>query len=260
MTESVGQAALDRALDEKDLLLVYQPIHDARTREIFSAEALLRQRRQSGEIREASAITKAAEKGPELFELDYWTFQRAATDAVRWQNNGGANIKVNVNLSPRQFQEGDVLDRITHLVTSCGIDPHTINVEITETSYIRKPRETMDVLNALKKLGIQLWLDDFGTGHSTVEHVQLFPVDGLKIPGSFICCLEKNERCRAITRAVIRLAHEVGMKVIAEEVENEKQLQFLLDQECDYIQGFLFSKPMPVDAFQQMMTRSNPSR
>lgn len=244
MSDSVGQSALERAFQDKDLLLVYQPIHHARSRAVYSAEALLRQRRQSGEIREASVITEAAEDGPELFALDSWAVRTAYIDAAHWQANGGPEVHLNVNLSPREFQEGDILKRLEPLLTDCRIDPQSINLEITETSYIEHPEETMNVLAELKKLGIHLWLDDFGTGHSTLEHVLHFPLDGVKIPGTFVAGLENDRRCRAITRAVIALAHELDLEVIAEEIENEAQLEFLLDCGCEYIQGFLFSKPM----------------
>jgi EAL domain-containing protein (putative c-di-GMP-specific phosphodiesterase class I) len=243
------QAALDRALDEQeDLVLLYQPIHDAKTREIIAAEALLRQRRESGEIREAGIITAAAEDAPrrDLFELDSIVVEKALRDAVRWQERA-ANVRLHINLSPREFQEGQVLERLTRLVSGCGIDSGRLTVEITETSYIEHPDRTMHILEELKKLGIQLWLDDFGTGHSTLTHLQKFPVDGIKIPADFIKCVEENKRCRAIAKALITVAHEIGTKVIAEGVEHEKQRESLLRWGCDYIQGFLFSKPMTID-------------
>lgn len=251
----VAQAALDRATEEKNLLLVYQPIHDARTHAVYAAEALLRQRRQTGEIREASAITQAAEDGPrvDLFKLDSFAVRTAFTDAAHWHSHGAENIRINVNLSPREFQEGNVLPRLQDLVLGCGIDTHKINLEITETSYIDKPEETMDVLEELKKLGLQLWLDDFGTGHSSITHLQHFPIDGLKISSDFVKGITGDERCRAITRALIALAHDIGVKVVAEGVEKREQLDLLVEWKCDYIQGFLFSKPMTRDKFEQTL-------
>jgi len=255
----VAQAALDRAEEERNLLLVYQPIHEARTRAIYSAEALMRQRRRSSEIREASAITEAAEDAPhaELFAFDSWALRTAFANAAAWP------IRINVNLSPREFQEGNVVPRLTELLTGCGFDPRNINLEITEASYIDKPEETTDVLVELKKLGIELWLDDFGTGHSSLTHLQQFPVDGIKLPGSFIKGLHNDHRCRSITHALIALAHELQMKVIAEGVEDEAQLQQLLEWECDYIQGFLLSKPMTaeeMDATLRSRTSTPPAR
>ena len=248
--DPVAQAALDRAIVAKDqLLLVYQPIHAAGSGAILAAEALLRQRRQNGEIREAAIIREAAEEGPELFELDSLLVRKAYTDAARWQHSGHPDIRLNVNLSPREFQEGNVLERLTRLVTSCGIETERISLEITETSYIEKPEETMEVLAELKKLGIELWLDDFGTGHSSITHLQHFPLDGLKIPGAFVRDMLTDPRCEAITRALVALAHELGMRVIAEEVETEEQLSVLRGLGCDAVQGFLMSKPMELEQF-----------
>lgn len=246
MSDSVGQRALDRALDEKDLLLVYQPIHVTTTRKVHGVEALLRQRRESGEIREASVITAAAELGPELYALDSWVVHQAYQDAAHWHSHGSPDVRLNVNLSPREFKNTKMLDRLRGLVTGCGIDSKKINLEITETSFIAKPDETMKCLQELKKLGLSIWLDDFGTGHSSITHLQKFPVDGLKIPKEFIEDAPADERSRAITRRLIEMAHDLGIKVTAEGVETEEQLQFLLDHDCDFIQGFLFSKPMPV--------------
>ncbi|MGZ5432926.1 MAG: EAL domain-containing protein [Thermoanaerobaculia bacterium] len=252
VNDLTAQAALDRAIDGEDrLLLVYQPIHDARTRAIWAAEALLRQRRASGEIREASIITNAAEesRGPELFMLDSLLVKRAYTDAATWP--GG--VRLNVNLSPREFQEGNVLDRLTALMTSCGIDTRRVNLEITETSYFEQPEETMEVLLALKELGLELWLDDFGTGHSSLTHLQHFPVDGIKLPGGFVRPLPYDERCAAITRAIVTLAHDLGLRVIAEEVEEQEQLDFLIDLGVESIQGFLFSRPMTAERFAELL-------
>jgi EAL domain-containing protein (putative c-di-GMP-specific phosphodiesterase class I) len=249
MPDATAQAALDRALDRDDqLVLYYQPIHDARTGSVYAAEALLRQRRENGEIREASIIHEAAEDscGPELFRLDSLLVRRAYSEAAGWPGP----IRLNVNLSPREFQEGNVLERLTTLVTSCGIDVRRVNLEITETSYIKDPDEAVEALEALRKLGLEIWLDDFGTGHSTLTHLQKFPVDGLKIPGAFVRPAPADRRCRAIVQSLIALCHELDVPVIAEEVEHEEQRAFLLDAGCDYIQGFYFSKPVPPEEVQ----------
>ena len=259
MTDRVGQAALDRALEEKDdLVLLYQPIHDARTGAIYSAEALLRQRRQSGELREAAIIHETAEEscGPELFVLDHILVRKAYTDAAQW-HSFAPEVLLNMNLSPRELQEGHVLERLTNLVSSCGIDTHKVNIEITETAHIKDLDATKDVLHELKKLGIGLWLDDFGTDHSAIDHLLCFPIDGLKLPGTFVRPLPSDDRCRAITRNLIRLAHDLGLAVIAEEVEHQDQLDFLLEQGCEYVQGFLFSRPMTLQDFQATL-RSSP--
>jgi EAL domain-containing protein (putative c-di-GMP-specific phosphodiesterase class I) len=255
MADPVAQAALDRALEEKEqLVLLYQPIHDARTGAVYAAEALLRQRRQSGELREAQIIHEAAEEscGNELFMLDNFLVKKAYIEAAQWQA-AHPETRLNVNLSPREFQEGNVMKRLTALVNACGIDTRKVNIEITETSYINEPEQTMDVLEALKEQGVSIWLDDFGTGHSALTHLQHFPVDGIKLPGAFIQPLPDDRRCRAITASLLALAHDLGMAVIAEEVERREQLEFLVERGCEYIQGFLFSRPMAPEQFAAML-------
>jgi EAL domain-containing protein (putative c-di-GMP-specific phosphodiesterase class I) len=259
VTENVGQAALDRALEDEDqLVLLYQPIHDARTGAIYAAEALLRQRRESGELREAAIIHEAAEESSpsQLFALDHILVRKAYTDAAKWQSFA-PGIRLNVNLSPRELQEGRVVERLTALVSSCGIDVHRVNIEITETAHIDDVRTTKKALDALKDLGVELWLDDFGTDHSAIDHLLHFPIDGMKLPGAFVKPLPANDRCRAITRNLITLAHDLGLAVIAEEVERKEQLDFLIEHGCEYIQGFLFNRPMAVEEFERL-ARADP--
>jgi EAL domain-containing protein (putative c-di-GMP-specific phosphodiesterase class I) len=215
---------------------------------VIAAEALLRQRRESGEIREAAIINEAAEDGPDLFRLDSWVVRNAYRDAAQWDR-----VRLNVNLSPREFQEGDVLGRLTSLLTTTRIDAQRINLEITETSYIDSPEETMHILDAVKKLGIRLWLDDFGTGHSSLEHLQHFPLDGLKIASQFIAECTTDRRCRMITKAIIALAHDLGLQVIAEGVEHREQLELLRELRCDGVQGFLLSRPMELDELLRLL-------
>jgi EAL domain-containing protein (putative c-di-GMP-specific phosphodiesterase class I) len=256
MVKSAPRSGVRRALAQDQLVLFYQPIHELESRRIISAEALLRSRRETGEIRSALPLTQAAEEGPDLFRLDSWTMQRAYADAAIWQNNGGPDVHLNVNLSPREFQEGNVLQRLHTLVSSANNDLSRINIEITEVSYIEHPKQTRHVLDEMKDLGVQLWLDDFGTGHSSVEHLLRFPLDGLKVPATFVAPLSADQRARAITKAMIDLAHDLDMKVIAEGIEHRDQLEFLRDMGCDYIQGFLFSKPMPVEEFQKVLANN----
>lgn len=246
---NIGQSALDRALDDTDrLLLLYQPIHDAKSGAIYGAEALLRQRRENGEIRSAAIITEAAEDGgdAELFALDSVVMKKAYAAAAHWPRD----THLHVNLSPREFEEGNLIDRL-----KLFDNPRKLCLEITETSYIEHPQETVETLRAVRELGIALWLDDFGTGHSSLTHLQHFPLDGLKLPGAFVKPLPDDERCMAIVRAVVSLAHDLGMRVVAEEVERQEQLDVLLGLRCEYIQGFLFSRPMSSEAFGALLER-----
>lgn len=257
----IGEAALDRALEDKDLLLLYQPIHDLNG-VVVAAEALLRQRRQSGEIREASIITETAEEaaGPELFVLDSWVVRTAYRDAGSWQRRH-PNVRLNVNLSPREFTDErmDIVGKLKSVIGESNTDPRRVSLEITETRYIERPRETVDVLNQVRSLGFELWLDDFGTRFSSMTHVQHFPLDGLKIAGTFVSGLPDDKRCRAICKALLSLARDLELRVIAEEVENEAQLDVLRELGGHYIQGFLYSRPMPLEEFQKFLDAGEPA-
>jgi EAL domain-containing protein (putative c-di-GMP-specific phosphodiesterase class I) len=208
-----------------------------------AAEALLRARRQSGEIRSAVSIAAGAEEGSEMFRLDSWMMQQVCRDSLRW--NG---VRLNINLSAREFEEGSLLQRLKKLG-----DVSHINLEITETSHIRKPEHIRRVLDQIRELGVRLWLDDFGTGHSSLMHLLQFDVDGVKIPEQFIKGVVASERSRAIARSIIALAHDLHLGVVAEGVEDEGQLAFLRELHCDYIQGFLFSEPMPAEDFESLL-------
>ena len=247
MPKAAPQAGVRRALNRKQLVIFYQPIHELESRNIVAVEALLRARRRSGEIRSAVRIAAGADEGPQMFRLDSWMIQQVRRDAERWEG-----VRLNVNLSPREFEEGSLYQRLKKL----GNVTH-FNLEITETSYIRKPEQIGRVLDHIRKLGVQLWLDDFGSGHSSLTHLLYFDVDGVKIPKTFIKGVESSERSRAITRSIISLAHDLGLAVIAEGVENDAQLAFLRDLRCEYIQGFLFSEPMPAEEFDSVLGLSS---
>src|SRR5438105_7580334 len=247
MQKPAPRAGVRRALNQKQLVIFYQPIHDLQSRKIVAAEALLRSRRRSGEIRSGEPIAAGAEEGPEMFRLDSWMMQRVYRDSAQW--NG---VRLNINLSPREFEEGSLLQRIKKL----GNVSH-FNLEITETSYIRKPGHIRRVLDQIRKLGVHLWLDDFGSGHSSLTHLLYFDVDGVKVPEMFIKGVETSERSRAITRSIISLAHDLQVPVIAEGVENDAQLAFLRDLGCEFVQGFLFSEPMPAEDFESALGGSS---
>ena len=213
---------------------------------------------ESGELREASIIHEAAEEscGPELFALDHILVRKAYTDAARWQSFA-PGVRLNVNLSPREFQEGHVLERLTDArVTSCGIDTHRVNIEITETAHIEDLRGDEEVLRALKKeLGVGLWLDDFGTGHSAIDHLLHFPIDGIKLPGAFVKPLPDDERCRAITRNLLALAHDLGLASSPRKWSGRISSTSCSSTDCEYIQGFLFSQPMTAEELERLVWR-----
>ncbi|HEY6138253.1 MAG TPA: EAL domain-containing protein [Thermoanaerobaculia bacterium] len=254
-TKAAPRAGLRRALDQKQLVLFYQPIHELESRRVVAAEALLRARRRSGEIRSAAALTKTAEEGPDLYRLDSWLIRRAFRDAASWQRGGAPEVGLNVNISPRELEERGLSTRLRKLAKLTGIDPRTVRVEITETSFIAKPGAAARALRQVKSVGVELWLDDFGTGHSSLSHLLLFPLDGLKLPAEFVKPVGSDGRARTLVGRLIELAHDLGLRVTAEGVENGDQLAALRAARCDFVQGFLFSKPMPVERFCDFLRR-----
>ena len=247
MPKAAPRAGVRRALNQKQLVIFYQPIHALESRRIVAAEALLRARRRSGEIRSAAPIAAGAEEGSEMFRLDSWMMQQVCRDSAQWDG-----IRLNVNLSPREFEEGSLVQRLKKIS-----DVSHLNLEITETSTIHHPDHIRGILGEIRDMGIQLWLDDFGTGHSSLTHLYYFDVDGVKIPETFIKGVEGSERSRAITRSIVDLAHDLGLQVIAEGVETRGQLEFLRELKCDFIQGFLFSEPMPCEEFESVLERAS---
>ena len=250
MSEQKGKEALERAKRDENLVLIYQPIHELQSKRIVAAEALLRQRRQNGELREAHLITKTAERSvPDLRALDSLLMHQAYTDFAVWHERGVDGIRLNVNLSPREFQEPNLVSRLKGLVTSCGIELRMVNIEVTETTYIDKPEETCAIIGEIADMGAEIWLDDFGTGHSSIEHLLHFKISGFKIPATFVQPLPGDKRAVKIVKSLVALAHDLGVKIIAEGVEKEDQLAVLAEAGADLVQGFLFSKPMPSDDF-----------
>jgi EAL domain-containing protein (putative c-di-GMP-specific phosphodiesterase class I) len=247
MPKAAPQAGVRRALNQKQLVIFYQPIHELESRKIVAAEALLRARRQSGEIRSAVPIAAGAEEGSEMFRLDSWMMHQVCRDGARWPD-----VRLNVNLSAREFEEGSLLQRLKKIE-----NVSRFNLEITETWYIRKPEDIRGLLDDIRALGTQLWLDDFGSGHSSLTHLLYFDLDGVKVPATFIKGIPASVRSRAITRSIIALAHDLHLRVIAEGVEHKAQLAFLRDLGCEYVQGFLFSEPMSADDFDSVLGESS---
>ena len=246
MTDAIARHALDRALEEENLVLVYQPIHDGRSGAIVAAEALMRQRRENGELREAHIISEAAEEGSkhDLFALNQWMMRTAIRDAADWP------IALHVNLSPRELVEREVVERYAKF------KGRRLNLEITETLTIDQPERATSVLHSLSDLGFRLWLDDFGSGHSTMEQLLHFPVHGIKIAATFVEGIPHDERSVAIARSMIDLAHDLQIEVLAEGVERDDQLGFLIEHGCELVQGFLFSRPMAREALEELLRSS----
>ena len=178
-------------------------------------------------------------------ELGEWVMRTACTQAKGWSAGGHPPIRLAVNLSDSQFHDSNLTKTVACVLADTKFPPELLDLELTETIVIRNPERSVEMLRSLRAIGVQLSLDDFGTGFSSLRHLQEYPVDTLKIDQSFIRHIPANQRDASITRTIIMLAHNLGLRVLAEGVETQDQLDFLRENGCEEIPGFLLSRPLP---------------
>ena len=236
---------LKAAVAEDRLHLLYQPVVSARDSRVERVEALLRWRKPKKEKETLTDLIWSAERSPVIFKLENWILDQSFQAASAWRDAGLEGVRVNINLSAREFPRADLAGRVAQRLGAAHLDPSGVGLEITETSSMRRFDEVAEQLDALNDKGIELWLDDFGTGHSSLEWLSHLPLHGVKVPGTFVERLLDEKRSQAIVARVIDLAHDLGLKVIAEGVETREQRDFLAARGCDFFQGFLFYAPMP---------------
>jgi diguanylate cyclase (GGDEF)-like protein len=243
------ESGLRKALDNNELVVFYQPLLSLEDKKLIGMEALLRwQHPEKGMISPGDFIPLAEETG--LIEpIGEWVLRAACTQNKKWQDAGYPPVKVSVNMSGRQFSKKDVTDTIVNILEETGLEPEYLGVEITESVIMQDVKSTISKLKRMHDMGISLSIDDFGTGYSSLSYLKLFPIDNLKIDRSFVFNITSDSTDAAIAASVILLAHSMDLKVVAEGVETEEQLEVLREQGCDYVQGFLFSKPLAAEEF-----------
>ena len=247
------ESDLRSAIANQQFHLYYQPKVDIESYKIVGLEALLRwQHPDRGWMAPRQFIPIAEETGL-IVPLGTWVVQETCRQLKEWQRKGLGQISVAVNVSSRQFCHGDLLSSVLRIVKENDIPAQSLELEITETLLMTNVEETTAALHAFKKAGIRISVDDFGTGYSSLSYLKQFPLDALKIDQSFVQDLHKNRDDAAICAAIIAMAKELGLSVIAEGVELEEQLEFLRQHGCDQIQGFIFSKPLPPKEAEAMM-------
>jgi len=242
------ESALRSALKDGLLRLHYQPVVRISDRAVVGAEALLRWTDpEHGSVPPQVFIPLAEESGL-IHALGEWVLKSAAEQCVAWRAEG-MDLTVSVNLSARQFYREDLAQRISEIVRDVGCDPSWVELEVTETSLLHDLDAIRKVLHQLRNEGFAVAIDDFGTGYSSLTHLKHFPIDTLKIDISFIADLETDAQDAAITEAIIGLARGLGLKVVAEGVGTQEQLDFLEARGCHCFQGFWASQPLPNDEF-----------
>jgi diguanylate cyclase (GGDEF)-like protein/PAS domain S-box-containing protein len=231
------------AIERNEFVLDYQPQMDIPSGEIHGTEALIRwQHPEFGLIAPAQFIPLAEETGL-IVTIGEWVLRTACTQAKAW-DLAGMPMRISVNLSARQFQQGDLAERIGNILRQTGLSPALLEVELTEGILMEDTVQTGTILNQLHGMGVQISIDDFGTGYSSLSYLKRLPIQLLKIDQSFVRDINTDPDDRAIVTAVIALAHSLKLKVVAEGVETQEQLSFLQEHGCDIIQGYLYSRPV----------------
>jgi len=247
---------LRKALANQELAVYYQPIFDFRTGRISGMEALLRWNHPTLGMIPPAVFIPLAEAIGVMIPIGTWALRTACAQAKAWQDAGFRMLSLAVNLSVCQLQQPDLLQRVREVIEETGLPARMLELEITESSAMQNPENSVRTLYELKKLGVRISLDDFGTGHSSLSYLKRFPIDTLKIDQSFVHDITHDPDTAAIVTAIIAMAHSLRLKVIAEGVEFTEQSTFLKRYSCDQMQGYLIKAPVPVDRFTDLLAKA----
>lgn len=246
---------LYRAVENEELRLFYQPIISLPHCNVVSMEALLRwQHPQYGLLSPDKFIPLAEESGL-IGPIGDWVLQRACEQNVLLQADGFPPIRVAVNLAAQQFRDNDLHEKVLMILEKTGLAPENLGLEITESNIMQDVEYSIKALELLKDIGVEVSIDDFGTGYSSLSYLKRFPIDVLKIDRSFINGIPEDHNDKSITSAIIFLAHNLGLQVLAEGVESRRQLSFLKSMRCNEAQGYFFSRPLAFDDLQRFLQK-----
>ena len=247
---------LRTAIDAEQLVLHYQPRVDVRTGKPLGMEALVRwQHPQRGLLAPEHFIDIAEETGL-IVPMGAWVMREAAGTLRRLQRDGATGLTMSVNVSARQFRNPRLVDEVIEMIAGAGCAPKQIELELTESAVMEQPDDAEATMRQLKTLGVRLAMDDFGTGYSSLAALKRFPMDCVKIDRSFVNDIPADAGDAALTRAIIAMGHSLGLHVVAEGVEREDQLRFLVREGCDEYQGYYYARPMPEAALTALLTQA----
>jgi diguanylate cyclase (GGDEF)-like protein/PAS domain S-box-containing protein len=253
------ESELRHALSHGELAVFYQPQVNTDTREIVGIEALARwQHPERGLLFAAEFIPLAEETGL-IVPLGEWVLRTACAQNKAFQEAGLPPVRVAVNLSSRQFQDSRLVDMVAQVLKETGLDAQYLDLEITEGTAMRDIEFTIKMLSELRGMGVHVSIDDFGTGYSSLAHMRILPVDSVKIDRSFVSDAPVNPQDAAILAAIVALARTLNLRVVAEGIETDEQLAVVKEQKCHEAQGYLFSKAVPAQAMEQLLTDSQPT-
>jgi diguanylate cyclase (GGDEF)-like protein len=245
-----------QALEHRQFRLVYQPKVDLRTGRIFGAEALVRWVHPEHGVIGPDRFIPLAEESGMIVALGEWVLREACQQNRAWQDAGLAPLCISVNVSPRQFEEGRLVERVALALADSDMAPRWLELEVTEGVIMRDLTRALGKMEQLRTMGVSLSIDDFGTGYSSLSALKSFPISTLKIDKSFVRDLAHSAGDQAIASSIIGLAHRLKLRVIAEGVETEQQRGFLRANGCDEMQGYLFSEPLPPEQLAALLKRS----
>ncbi len=245
--------ALRIALEKKQFVLYYQPQYDITGQEIVGLEALIRWIHPVKGIISPGKFIPIAEENGLIKDIGLWVLEEACSQAAYWQEKGLKEVKVAVNIATSQLMQDNFVDIVKEILSNTGLRPGLLELEITERAMVSSVNKTIEILNILKEMGINIAVDDFGTGYSSLQYLKDFALNHLKIDMSFIQQLFDKESNKEIVRAIIAMGHSLNLKVTAEGIEDERQLRFLKENNCDFIQGYYFSKPLPVEEVEKLL-------
>ena len=248
--------SLRRAINRQELRVYYQPQIDLLKRSIIGVEALVRWHHPEYGLISPSTFIPLAEETGVIGQIDEWVLRTACEQCHAWQLAGLPTLRLAVNVSARHFFRQEFLEMLMLVLNETGISPSRLEMEITENTAMRDLEQTHTVFNVLHDLGVHIAIDDYGTGYSSLYYLKRFPIDTLKIDRSFVQDILRDPDGAAIVDAIIAMAHSLKRRVIAEAVETDEQLEFLLAHHCDVVQGEIFGAPMPADEFQCLLAQN----
>jgi diguanylate cyclase (GGDEF)-like protein len=249
------ETGLRQVLERNELVLVYQPKVDLVSGKVVGLEALVRWLPRSGGIIWPDQFIPVAEETGLIMPLGRWVVRAACEQWIAWRDAGLNPPPVAINLSPRQFSDARLIDDVDLILQETGMDAAYLQLEVTESAAMENPMRSFDMLDALRKRGLHVYIDDFGTGHSNLSQLKRMPIDALKIDKSYVDDVLTDSDDAEIANAIIRLSHALNLRVVAEGVESIEQVAFLKKNGCDEIQGYVVSKPQPPDKVSELFAQ-----
>lgn len=247
------------ALEKEEFIVHYQPQIDCTNEQIIGIEALVRWNHESMGLISPQTFIPLAEESGLIIALDQWVMKTGMTQLRTWYDKGYNPGRLSLNLSAKQLQEKTFVSTIKSMLEETGCEAGWIELEVTESNIMHNIQEAINTLNAIRDLGIHIAIDDFGTGYSSLSYLKKLPVNKLKIDRSFIVDIPENKEDAAITNAIIAIADSLNLTVIAEGVETKRQKNYLLENGCNYIQGYFYYRPMPADKMERILQEIQPN-